>query len=125
MQYLSIEHLSIIPAVALGYLASKTVAHPTSRIRRKLPNLKIKRMQLFPVIRVKLFNRVIHIHHYVYFSIMLVISFFVSMGILNLIVTKGFLLGGIIQGLRMPKGHRKIIYRDFSLESLTSSADRH
>lgn len=125
MSYMPIEYLSIIPAVALGYLASKTVAYPTSRIRKKLPNIKTKRIQVFPVIRAKVFNRVIHLHHYLYFSAMLIISFFVSLGILDLLVTKGFLLGGIIHGLwKMPKGHRKIIYRDFSMESLTSAADR-
>lgn len=118
------EYLSLIPATALGYLASRTFSHPTSRIRRKMPNIKTKRVQVFPVIRVKLFGRVIHLHHWLYFSIILLVSFFVSLGVVDYIVTKGVLLGGIIHGLTMPKGHRKIIYRDFSLESLTSTADR-
>lgn len=114
------EYLSIIPATALGYLASRTVTHPTSRIRRKLPNIKTKRVQVFPVLRIKLLGRVIHFHHWIYFSVILAVSFFVSLGIVDYIVTKGILLGGIIHGLTLPKEHRKIIYRDFSLERLTS-----
>lgn len=118
------EYLFFIPATALGYLTLRVTAHPTSRLRRKLPNIKTKRVQVFPVIRIKLFGRVIHFHHWLNFSILLILSFFVTFGILDFVVTKGILLGGIIHGLTLPKGHRKIIYRDFSVESLTSLADR-
>lgn len=114
------EYISIIPATALGYLTLRATTHPTSRIRKKLPNLRVKRVQLFPVIRVNLFGRVIHFHHWVNFSILLILSFFISLGILDFVVTKGILLGGIIHGLSLPKEHRKIIYRDFSLERLTT-----
>ncbi|MCR4305600.1 MAG: hypothetical protein NUV73_00775 [Candidatus Daviesbacteria bacterium] len=118
------EYLSLIPATALGYLTLRVTTHPNARIRKKMPNIKAGRVQLFPVLRLKIFGRVIHLHHWVSFSIILGLSFFISMGIVDYIVTKGILLGGIIHGLTMPKGHRKIIYRDFSVESLTSTADR-
>ena len=114
------EYISIVPATALGYLTLKATTHPTSRFRRKLPNIKTKRVQFFPVLRINIFRRVIHFHHWVNFSILLVLSFFISVGILDFVVTKGILLGGIIHGLTLPKEHRKIIYRDFSLERLTS-----
>ena len=114
------EVLSIIPATALGYLTLRATTHPTSRIRRKMPNFKVKRVQVFPVLRINIFGRVIHLHHWMSFSILLAISFFISAGILDFVVTKGLLLGGIIQGLSLPKEHRKIIYKDFSLERLTS-----
>lgn len=118
------EVLSILPATALGYLTFKATSHPTSRIRRKLPNLKVKRVQVFPVLRFYLFGRVIHLHHWFSFSLLLIFSAFSNVAVLDHIVTRGLLLGGVIQGLRLPKGHRKIIYRDFSLESLTSPANR-
>lgn len=114
------EYLSIIPATALGYLTFRVTGHPTSRIRRKLPNIKTKRVQIFPVLRIKLFGRVMHLHHWISFSVILALSFIISIGILDFIVTKGVLLGGIIHGLTLPKEHRKIFYKDFSLERLTS-----
>lgn len=114
------EYLSIIPATALGYLTFRAFSHPTSRIRKKLPNLKVKRIQIFPVLRVYMFGRVIHLHHWFSFSIILAISAFISFGVLDYMFTKGLLLGGIIHGLSLPKEHRKMIYRDFSLERLTS-----
>lgn len=113
------EFLSVIPATALGYLTFRATTHPTSRIRRKLPNIKTKRIQVFPVIRINVFGKVIHLHHWFCFSVILVLSFFLSLGILDFIVTKGILLGGIIHGLTLPKEHRKIIYKDFSVERLT------
>lgn len=114
------EALSIIPAAALGYATLRATTHPTSRIRRKMPNLKVKRVQIFPVFRINVFGRVIHLHHWMSFSILLLISLFASIGFLDLIVTRGILLGGIIHGLTLPREHRRIIYKDFSLERLTS-----
>lgn len=110
------EYLSLIPATALGYLASRTISHPTSRIRKKMPNIKTKRIQVFPVIRFKLLGRVIHLHHWISFSVILIVSFFVSVGVLDFIVTKGVLLGSIIHGLTVPKRNRKIIYKNHTLE---------
>lgn len=118
------EYLSLVPATALGYLTLRVTTHPTSRIRRKMPNIKTARIQVFPVLRIKLFGRVIHIHHWVSFSIILILSFFITAGVLDFMVTKGILLGGIIHGLTLPKEHRKIIYKDFSLERLTTLSNR-
>ncbi len=112
--------LSIIPATILGYLTFRATAHPTSRLRKKLPNVRVKRVQIFPVLRINIFGRVIHFHHWMNFSILLILSFFISVGILDFVVTKGILLGGIIHGLMLPKEHRKIVYKDFSLERLTT-----
>lgn len=114
------EYLSLIPATALGYLTLRVTTHPTSRIRKKMPNIKTGRVQVFPVLRLKIFGRVIHVHHWISFSILLLFSFFITTGILDFMVTKGLLLGGIIQGLTLPKEHRKVVYKDFSLERLTS-----
>lgn len=114
------EYLSLIPATALGYLTLRVTTHPDARIRKKLPNIRTKRIQIFPVLRFKIFGRVIHIHHWVMFSVILVLSFFISWGILDFMVTRGVLLGGIIHGLTLPVEHRKIVYRDFSIERLTT-----
>lgn len=114
------ENLSIIPAVALGYLTLRVTSHPTSRLRKKLPNIKTKRVQVFPVIRFYFFGRVFHLHHWVNFSILLSLSLFLNAGFLDFTITQGILLGGILHGLSLPKEHRKIFYKDFSLERLTS-----
>lgn len=114
------EYLSLVPAAALGYLACKTLTHPEASIRRRMPNVKVKRVQVFPVQRVFLFGRVIHLHHWFSFSLILIASAFLSLGIFDYIFTRGLLIGGIIQGLTLPKGHRQIIYKDFSVERLTS-----
>lgn len=113
------EILSILPATALGYLTFRATTHPNARFRKKLPNLTVKRVQIFPVLRVYMFGRVFHFHHWVNCSILLAISAFSSIAILDAVFTRGLLLGGIIQGLTLPRGHRHPVYRDFSLERLT------
>lgn len=105
------EYLSILPATALGYLGSRMFTHPSSRIRKKMPNIKTQRVQVFPVFRFKVFGRVIHLHHWIYFSAILIVSTFASLGVLDFIVTKGILFGAVVHGLTLPKKHRKIIYK--------------
>ena len=112
------EYLSLIPATALGYLTFRVTTHHTSRIRKKLPNIKTGRVQVFPVLRFKAFGRVIHLHHWVSFSIILGLSFFISLGVVDYIVTKGILLGGIIHGLTEPSLNRRIIYKNYTLEKM-------
>jgi len=102
------EYLSLVPATALGYLTLRATAHPNARIRKKLPNIKLKRLQLFPIIRVQMFGKAIHFHHWMNFSVLLALSGFTSFAILDHVFTRGLLLGGIIQGLTLPRGHRKI-----------------
>lgn len=120
-----LEYLVILPATLAGYLIFKATTNPTARIRRKMPNVIIKeRLHLFPVFRMRIFGRVIHFHHWVNLSILLGLSFFITSGILTYLITKGVLLGGIIHGLRLPKEHRKIMYKDFSLPRLTKIAKK-
>lgn len=114
------EVLSLLPTTVLGYLTFRATSHPASRIRRRLPNVKLKRVQVFPVIRAQVFGRTIHLHHWFGFSLLLAISAFSNVSVLDHVVTRGLLLGGIIQGLTLPKGHRSLIYRDFSFDRLTS-----
>lgn len=102
------EYLSLLPATALGYLTLRATTHPNARIRKRLPNLKLKRVQVFPVLSIKLFGRTIHFHHWVNFSILLVLSGFTQIGILDHTITRGLLLGGVIQGLTLPKGHKRV-----------------
>lgn len=104
-----VEHLSILPATALGYYTFKLATFPNSKLRKKLPNLKIKRLQLFPVIRFQAFGRVIHLHHWFNFSILLAYAAFANAGILDYTLAKGLMLGGIIQGLTLPKNHKRVI----------------
>lgn len=102
------EYLSIVPAAALGYLTFRATTHPDAKILKKMPNLKLKRVQLFPIIALNIKGKNIHFHHWVNFSILLLLSGFTQIGILDHTVTRGLLLGGVIQGLTMPKGHRSV-----------------
>jgi len=85
-----------------GYLTFRFTSHPNSRIHKKLPQIKLKNIQIFPSIRITIRGRIIHFHHWFSFTILLCISIFVTGGILDSWLTRGFLLGGVFQGLRFP-----------------------
>lgn len=102
------EYLSLVPATALGYLTFKATTHPQAKIRKRMPNLTVKRLQFFPVIRIHMFGKVIHFHHWFNFSLLLALSGVTSFAILDHTITRGLLLGGVIQGLRLPRGHKGV-----------------
>lgn len=93
-----------------SYKVCNLFTHPNSKIWQNFPKLRIKRVELLPSLRIFVKGRVIHLHHWFNFTILLGASVFVTGGILDSWVTRGALLGGIFQGLSIPSA-RKIIYR--------------
>ncbi len=90
-----------LEAVAVGFLLFTIVADDRSPLRRRLPRFKVKRIELFPTIRIYTSRRFVHFHHWFIFSVVLLISLFATGGLLGYLFTKGFLLGGVIQGLTL------------------------
>ena|SRR3989344_4661582 len=86
----------------LGYQLVKFLTHPESRIYKKLPKIKIKWFQFSPNIRIHIKGKVVSLHHWMSLSVILIISIFVDGGILASNLTRGFLLGGTLQGFTFP-----------------------
>jgi len=86
----------------LGYIFLHLTSNPKSKIHNKLPEIKFKWIQIFPSQKIIIRGRIIHLHHWLQFSLLLCVSVFANTGVLDSWTTRGFLLGGIIQGLRFP-----------------------
>lgn len=106
--------LSLAPPTALGFLAFRVATHPHSRIWNKMlhKSIKTKRLQIFPSLRFRFAGRTFHIHHWLSLSMLLAYATIDQSGILAHTFTKGVMLGGVLQGLSLPKEHRKIIYKE-------------
>ena len=93
-----------MPSVALMFTSvlSFLIYNLHSRLYKRLPILKIRSFEFFPSIRIYVRGKVIHLHHWLGFSIILVVSIVLEGGFLDSAYTKGFLLGGIFQGVSMP-----------------------
>lgn len=91
-------------AAAFGsFLLCDILTNPKSRVKKRIPVLKIKRIELVPSIKITTSKKVIHIHHWLHMSALLVvITIFVQDGFLSSWATKGALLGGVFQGIRFP-----------------------
>lgn len=100
--------LLFLPAIAAGFASFHFTTHPKSSIRKKMPNIKVHRFQIFPSLKIHLPDKTIHFHHWLNFSIILVFSG-ITGNVIESIFLKGFLTGGILQGLTIPNG-RKILY---------------
>lgn len=116
--YICMDILFLLPATILGFLTLKFTTHPHSRIKRKMPRVKVKNVQLFPEITVHIKGKIIRFHHWFNFSVILIISLFITSSLLDAVFTRGFLIGGILQGLSFPD--RKIIFDKKELQILNS-----
>ncbi|MFV1917450.1 MAG: hypothetical protein ACC618_03160 [Patescibacteria group bacterium] len=99
-----------LTASIIGYLLFYVLSHPNSTIHKKLPNIKIKWVQFLPSVTITISGKVIHIHHWLGFGLILMVSIFIESGILGSLFTKGILSGSIIQGIFTPKS-LKLIYK--------------
>lgn len=100
-----------IPAVLIGYALFMGLTHQKSPVWRRLEKraFKAKRLQILPSVRYQHRDKIFHFHHWMNFSILLAISLFFNVKVLDHTITQGLLVGGIIQGLQDPMS-RKFIY---------------
>ena len=101
-------------AAIVGFFIFYILTSPGSSVHKRLPKLKIWRLQLFPTVRLSVSGKIIHLHHWLGFSIILVVSIFIDSGILSHLFTKGVLSGGIVQGLFTPQCFRLVYKKEDS-----------
>ncbi|OGY10234.1 MAG: hypothetical protein A3D26_02635 [Candidatus Blackburnbacteria bacterium RIFCSPHIGHO2_02_FULL_44_20] len=102
-------NFTLIPAIISGYAAFYYLSHPHSKFSYKIPEIKItKRLQLSPAIRLFARGRVIHLHHWFNCTLLLLISIYVSGGLIDSTLFKGLMIGGMLQGLSFPQ--RRLVY---------------
>lgn len=90
--------VGIIVGYIIFFLASHD-HHPKS-IKKKLPSIKIKYLEISPNIKVNIRNRQIHLHHWLSLMIIFGVAVYYQQQIFDsLTALKGFLLGGAAQGL--------------------------
>ena len=96
----------ILFGALLGFLLFTLTSHPKSRISKKLPDKKIKNLQVFPRVTISAKNRVFHFHHWIMLTPILL--FFQN--IIHSDLLQGLLIGSIFQGL-LYKDRFKIIVK--------------
>lgn len=110
---------SFIVSAIVGFIVLDYITHPHSAFNKKLPKISLKFLQISPWMQLRVKGRIIHIHHWMNLSLLLVISLTIGGGILDATYTKGILLGGIIQGLTLGDW-KKIIHINKSPSTLRS-----
>ncbi len=82
-----------------GYTVAKYVSHPEKK-KSRLPNIRIKNIEILPNLRIHYRQTTLHIHHWFFISILAVAGYFFYENVLQFVFVKGATLGTIIQGLR-------------------------
>lgn len=85
-----------------GFLINHLLTKPGSYMNKRLPNISIKIIEFLPSIKINLRNRTIHIHHWLGYTFLLVITITFSIDFLSTLYAKGYFVGSIVQGLTYP-----------------------
>lgn len=97
-------------SAASSFILLHITSHPASKFRKNAKLIKIKRLEIYPCLRLHLQTRVIHIHHWVYWSALLIISIPTNFKILDLNSVQAIMLGAFLQGFTINKKARKLVY---------------
>jgi len=89
-------------SILLGYIINRSLSKDGSKINKYLPFIKIRFIQFCPSIKINIGKRYIHLHHWLTYSIVLIITLTLNAGVLDTLFSKGLLVGGILQGLTFP-----------------------
>lgn len=104
------NYLIIALSTFFGYIISRIGSQPNSKIFKKMPVLSFKFIQLTPNIKITIRGRTIWIHHWIYYSIILIITLTYNVGLLDSLIAKGYMTGAILHGLTFPDW-RKIVLK--------------
>lgn len=95
-------YTTYILSFVAGYLFFLYLSSP-KKFKNKIPKLGLGRVQLFPSFVIKIGKIKFHIHHWIYLSIILFVYIFSSeKTTLSSQIFKGYLVGGIFQGISYP-----------------------
>ena len=83
----------------IGFSLFTMTSNPKSTIKNKLPEEKIRNVELTPNVEVFSKNKIYHIHHWIIFLVLYLPLLTVKRNFLKSKLFRGFLLGNIIQGL--------------------------
>src|SRR3990170_5112177 len=108
------EAIQSFGGIAVGYWFYHLLTQPL-KFKNKLPKIKIKALEFLPSLKIRLKNRIIHIHHWIFLSAIFVFLLTATTGFAQLLLFKSFCVGGIIQGFTIAidlRSSSKINLRD-------------
>lgn len=83
----------------LGFMLFQLMSHPRSHMHKKIPTKKIKNIHVLPHIKIQTKEKHIHLHHWMNLGSLYLVSFALKK-LRKSHLYHGFMLGGILQGLR-------------------------
>lgn len=73
-----------------------------------MPAVSVKRLEILPDVKIRMRERIVHIHHWMTLAVIFGALTFLSSGFTQLLLLKSFCFGGTLQGL-LYKDRFKII----------------
>lgn len=82
-----------------GLIGSYLVSHPGSKVRVKFPKIKIWKLVVWPNLKLEGTTRELHIHHWIYYGVALMLLFKIGETMSQYLFAKSFLSAITIHGL--------------------------
>ena len=87
-----------IGGILFGYSITRIFSHPGHQINKMIPSVCLKAVEFLPRLRVKLKQHIIHIHHWIFLSLIFASLLYFTSSFTQFLIVKSFCIGGIVQG---------------------------
>lgn len=106
-----VDVVTFLPGTLLGFVTFKYLSDDKKHIIAKsVPKIMFWRIEFLPCFKIYTNKHIVHLHHWLLFSFMMLTTFFTSWTFLDHLFTRGVMLGGIIQGLSFPDW-KQVVYQ--------------
>jgi len=96
------HNIVFLVSILLGFFVNLFLTRPNTKLNKRFPDIKIKFIQIFPRVQIHFKNKSLWLHHWLNYSLVLIIILTMNAGFLESVTIKGYLVGSIFQGLTYP-----------------------
>ncbi|MFH1187119.1 MAG: hypothetical protein V1697_03015 [Candidatus Levyibacteriota bacterium] len=111
--------LTLIFSIPVGYLLFLYLSHPKKK-KHRLPKISLGNVDFLPNFRVHIGKKTYHFHHWFILALAIATPVIIRERFQYPMIVQGFLIGGIIQGLRFSDRFKFRYPREFKqIEQIT------
>lgn len=111
--------LTLVFSIPIGYLFFLYLSHPKKK-KHKVPKISLGNVDFLPNFRIHIGKKTYHFHHWFLFALVIATPVIIRERFQYPMILQGFLIGGIIQGLRFSDRFKFRYPREFEqIEQIT------
>ncbi len=102
---------------ALSFVLGIVICTIWAFIYQYMPKVRLWSIEIFPSLRIHFRAKVLHVHHWFFYPVILIISVLIESGFLTSVPVRGYLTGAILKEFFFPSRKRSVVPRSLIYKS--------